>query len=276
MKVKLAALDLDGTTLRSDHSLSGANKEALEKAIDTGSEVVVATGRTITSVPEYIKDIKGLRYIITSNGAHIYDNVNKQFIYSQCLDEDAAAAVIETVKDRGFMVEVCCRGRAYTDSYFYNMALEGKLSFRHQQYIVDTRIPVDGYVDFVYDNIREIENISVSFEDLSVKEDLYRELEKIPGTSVTSSFDHNVEVGGSGVSKGRALSYLCEMLDIRAEEAMAVGDSGNDAALLKACGLGIAVENATAELKAIADDITCDNEHDGVARAIEKYITGKY
>lgn len=275
MIIRLVALDLDGTTLRSDHSLSERVRNTLEKAIEQGTEIVIATGRTVTSVPRYIMDIPGIRYFITSNGAQIYDKKQERFIYSRCIEEDAVTAVIEAVRDKNVMVEVCSDGMAYTDSFYYNMACEGKLTYRNQKYIVDTRIPVDGYLDFMYEKRNELENISISSDSPVLLDDIRRRLEVIPGLTVTSSFRYNVEAGGSDVSKGNALIYVCGLLGIPMAETMGIGDSGNDVALLRACGLKIAVANAVPELKQEADYITESNNDDGAALAIEEFVTGK-
>lgn len=276
MIIRLAALDLDGTTLRSDHSLSDKVRSTIEKAIKQGTEIVIATGRTVTSVPECIMNIPGIRYYITSNGAQIYDKKLDRFIYSRCIEEDAAIAVIDTLRERNIMVEVCTDGSAYTDSFYYNMAREGRLTFRNQKYIVDTRIPVDGYLDFMYEKRNRLENISICSDNPDEIDDIRRTLEAIPGLTVTSSFSYNVEAGGSDASKGKALMYLCGLLGISMDETMGMGDSENDAALLGVCGLKIAVANAAYELKQAADYITESNNDDGAAYAIEKFVIGKY
>lgn len=79
-KIKLLALDLDGTTLTSKNTLAPAVKSALEKAIENGIIIAIATGRPLGTMPQSILDIKGIDYLITSNGAAIYDQSRKKFI----------------------------------------------------------------------------------------------------------------------------------------------------------------------------------------------------
>ena len=81
-----------------------------------------------------------------------------------------------------------------------------------------------------------------------------------------------MELNAPGISKGRGLMALAERLGLALDEVMAVGDSGNDLTMLEAAGLGVAMGNATEEIKQAADVITADNNHDGVAEAIEKYV----
>ena len=81
MAIKLIALDLDGTTLNDDRVISRANREALEAAIEKGVNVVIATGRAYSALPEDVFEIKGIQYVLTSNGAVITDLRRKEVIY---------------------------------------------------------------------------------------------------------------------------------------------------------------------------------------------------
>ena len=92
---------------------------------------------------------------------------------------------------------------------------------------------------------------------------------------VTSSLPNNLEVNDQSIDKGKGLLALAAMLGIRPEETMAVGDSSNDLAMLRAAGLGVAMGNGSAEAKAAADVTTDDNNHDGAAKAIERYVLGQ-
>ena len=71
-KIKLIALDLDQTALRTDKSLSGRNRKALLSAIEAGIHVVIASGRSFGSLPSQVLEIPGIEYAVTSNGSAIY------------------------------------------------------------------------------------------------------------------------------------------------------------------------------------------------------------
>ena len=83
-----------------------------------------------------------------------------------------------------------------------------------------------------------------------------------------------MELNAPGVSKGPGLMALANALGLDRREVMAVGDSGNDRTMIELAGLGVAMGNATDEVKQAADAVTADNEHDGVAQAIERYVLG--
>ena len=92
------------------------------------------------------------------------------------------------------------------------------------------------------------------------------------GLEVTSSLPTNLELNAGGVNKGRGLLALAKALGFAREQVMACGDSGNDAAMLKAVGLGVAMGNATPDILAAADAVTDTNDRDGVAKALERFV----
>ena len=75
-----------------------------------------------------------------------------------------------------------------------------------------------------------------------------------------------------GVDKGKALTMAMEKLGIKPEECIAFGDAENDISMLKFAGIGVAMGNAQQAVKDIADEITDDNEHDGIAKSLYKHI----
>ena len=89
---------------------------------------------------------------------------------------------------------------------------------------------------------------------------------------MTSSLPTNLELNAGGVNKGRGLLALAKALGFAREQVMACGDSGNDAAMLKAVGLGVAMGNATPDILAAADAVTDTNDRDGVAKALERFV----
>ena len=101
---------------------------------------------------------------------------------------------------------------------------------------------------------------------------MYEKLIRLPEATITSSFDHNLEIGGATTSKADALRQMGKLLGIRQDEMMAIGDSPNDIAMLLESGTPVAVGNAKPEVKEIAKYIAPTNHEDGVADAIEKFV----
>lgn len=275
MAIKLIALDLDGTTLTDDKHISEATRQALEEAAENGVNVVIATGRTFSAVPEEVFTVRGIRYVMTSNGAMITDTWNDEVIYENHLAPSAVENVVALLKQYDFMVETFVGGVAYIDRRFYEGIRDCKIGYRHMEYVLTTRRPVDDLFDFILQNKERIENININFEYQDDRQMMREKLLQIPDTTLTTAFDTNLEVGGATTSKASALLHLEKILGVSPDEMMAVGDSPNDMAMMKLAGLPVAMGNAKDEVKEIAVYVTDSNKNDGVAKAVRKFVINK-
>lgn len=273
--IKLVALDLDGTTLNDDRVISERTRRAFSEAAKMGVNIVIATGRPFSALPEDVFEIDDIRYVLTSNGASITDLKEDRTFYENYLSPATVTASVELLSQYDYILECFVKGKAYIEKWYYDEVANTGMSFRNVSYILETRNPVDGLYDFMMQHKTEIENINVNFENTDEKPAMKEKLLTIPDATITSSFKHNLEIGGATTSKAEALRRMGELLDIKREEMMAVGDSPNDIAMLLEAGLPIAVGNAEAEVKEVASYIAPANYEDGVAVAIEKFILGK-
>ncbi len=273
--VKLIALDLDGTTL-TRNGLTRRTRETLEEAISRGIDVVVATGRPYSALPEEVKNIKGLEFIIISNGAHIVKPLSGEFLYSNYVDRDAILNVRRILMERNFPVEVFTEGRAYVDRKLYEDVKENGSTYLAAKYILRTREPVERIFDFWYEHSSRIENVNIQFEHQHDKTEMKAVLEKAKGITLTSSTYHNLEVGGKTTSKASALREVCRMKKIDMKNVMAFGDSPNDGAMIRAAGIGVAMENATDDIIEAADITAPSNDDEGVAYTIRMLLLGDH
>lgn len=142
-----------------------------------------------------------------------------------------------------------------------------------REYFRTTRVEVEDMRATLQAHAHEIEKYSMLYHNEAERDAAWRAVQQAcPGMELTSSLPGNMEINAPGVTKGSGLLALAAHLGLRREQTMAVGDSGNDRAMIEAAGLGVAMGNATDDIKKIADATTDDNNHDGVAKAIEKYV----
>ncbi len=274
MSIRLVALDLDGTTLNNDRVISERNRAAMTAAADQGVNIVIATGRPLCALPPDVFEIEAIRYALTSNGASITDIRENRTFYENCLSPKAVEASVELLSKYNYVLETFVKGVAYINGWYYDYVLNGGDSFRSADYILKTRKPVPDIYAFMLENREHLENINVNFEDLSEKPAMYERLIRLPEATITSSFDHNLEIGGATTSKAEALGQMGRLLGIRRDEMMAIGDSPNDIAMLREAGIAVAVGNAKEEVKAMASYVAPSNHDDGVADAIERFVLG--
>ena len=275
IKIKLVALDLDETTIDRMSRISPANETMMKRAMSAGVYVVPATGRSFSSLPENILNLEGLKYVITSNGAEIREVPSGELIYRNTIFPEIIEEVYKILVGNKFLFEIFTEGKAYMSREDYNQVLEGKFTYRAVSYVASTRNPVDNFGDFFLEKKDLIENINIFFDSMEEKHEMRKILEALPKATITSSMRSNLEIGGYNTSKATAVAYLAEQLGISPKEVLACGDSPNDESLLKYAGVGIAMSNGAATVKA-AGDLTVDNEKmEGVAKAVGHFIFGE-
>ena len=269
--IKMIALDLDGTTLTSEKIITPRTQKALRAAMEKGINVVIATGRVFAALPEEILNEEGIEYAVTSNGAVVTRLADNEDIYNNCIDVEAAERVIAELRKIPYMKEIFVGKKAYVEKEIYENLADWGMTGYSAHYILTTRLPYEGVLDLMEENKDKIENVNVNFTDMELKMKTWKEFDKIPGVTITSSLARNIEIGGATTSKANALAALAEKLGIKEDEIMACGDSHNDKKMLEMAGIAVAMGNADDEVKQVADFITEDCDHDGVAIAVEKF-----
>ncbi|XVG94901.1 HAD family hydrolase [Eubacteriales bacterium KG127] len=275
--IKMIGLDLDGTTLKYGDKFSERTLESFKKAKNQGTHVVIATGRTIKSLPPQIYDISEIEYVITSNGAHITRLEDMQIIYENIIKEDAVKAVVEVARNLGYVFEAFIRGTAYIDKNVFNQmqSMPEKYEYRDIDYVLRTRKPVENIFSYVLAHKNGIENISITFPKNEDRVKIINNLEGIKGITLTSSFQYNIEIGGENTSKATALNFLLNQFELSKENLLACGDSPNDAEMINMAAIGVAMSDSHPDILAMADYVTDDCYNDGVAKAIEKFVICK-
>jgi len=270
--IRAVALDLDGTTFDSAGDISEENVRALEEAASEGVHIVVSTGRSYASLPDHIKNVRGVEYAITSNGAHVNIMETGEQIYSDYLDPHAVAEIAGLKTETKADIEVFINGRAYVDQSYYDDVKENGCVYRNADYVIWSRRPVPDVTALMLDHKDEIENVNFIYETIEMLEEARPKVSAIGNATITSSFPNNLEVGGPDTSKKTALTWLLGELGISADELMCCGDAPNDMAMVEMAGIGVAVANAWGGLKDHADWITGSNDDNGIAMAIDTFV----
>lgn len=273
MDIKLIALDLDGTLLNSEKKLSDRNRQALMTCMQRGIEIVPTTGRTVDGIPSVVKEIPGLHYAITTNGAVIRDLRTGREIDSRRMPGSLALEIIEKAQTQSLIYDVYIEGRGKMESRFYRNLEAYHISPVMIDMIHMSRDEIPGTVqDYIISSGKMIEKVNMFFADEETRIYMRRVLAPIPQILVTSSMPNNLEINYEGAAKGEAILRLAGHLGICPEQTMAFGDGENDFNMIAKVGCGVAMSNGEEALKAAADYVTCSNDEDGVAAAIEKLI----
>ena len=274
MEIKLIATDLDGTFLYDDKTVPEENLKAFAECAARGIEIVPATGRIIKGIPEELRTLPGVRYIIGTNGAIIIDLLENKEISACRIKNDLAVRVMELAKNSAddIMFDAYVDGIGYTSQYFYDHAEKYAPSEAVAKLIRNTRCPMEDHISGVKNSGKDVEKVNMFFVSMEARQRMREILAEIPELQVSSSLQNNLEINGAGADKGSALLRLAHHLGIAKEETMAFGDGENDVSMIKAAGLGIAMENGEDCVKTVADHITCTNNENGVAKAVRQFV----
>lgn len=270
MDIKILALDLDGTLTNSEKKISSHTKETLQRAMEDGVTVVLASGRPLVGIKPLAKELelsKYSGYILAYNGGQIIDCHTGGEVYQKVLNPERIASIYEVA--RKFDVAMLTYDgediitEDDTDPYVLRECFINKVKVRKIEDIVshvtypvpkclvvgehEKLLPVRDYLKEKYGD-----ELSIYFSELFF-----------------------LEIMPLGVEKSASLELLLNRLQLSREELMACGDGLNDITMLQYAGLGVAMGNACKEAKEVADYITVTNNEDGVAKAVNRFILSK-
>jgi len=246
-KIRLVALDMDGTLLNDRQEVSPRNAAAIRRALDAGVIVCLATGRGVQHVLPYTELLGLATPMITVNGGEIWRRPHDLHRRTPMKAEDVLR-LRELALERGVWYW------AYATDGVYNRErwVEPEDAVRDKVWLKF------GYYE---ENVRLLEQIRDTARSLGEFE-------------ISNSSPANIELNPSGVSKGAALIELCDLLGIDPAETAAAGDSLNDLSMIRTAGLGAAMGGAQQRVKEAADIVLPGNNEDGVAHLIEHYVLG--
>lgn len=266
---KLIACDLDETLYGNDRTIPARNVEAIKRASELGVKFIPATGRGYNSVRETLVDLglldKEGEYVISYNGGAITENKGNRLLHFQGLPFEEA----EELYRRGLNYDVCIHVYTREMVYAYNITQEeiARLSKRMQVTKVFDR-------DLQFLAGQDIAKVLYENRDFDYLKKIEEELKDITGNmDVSFSSNRYIEFNSKGVTKGAGLRFVAEMLGIKREETIAIGDNFNDLSMIQEAGLGVGVQNTIQGMRQYCDYITeATNDEGGVGEVIEKFI----
>lgn len=273
MKYKLIAIDMDGTVLNSEHEVSEFNKKILNEVKDKNIKVVISTGRIFVSARYYAKLLGISTPIISCNGAYINGPINNDnIIIENPIEKEDVMYILKTLEENDLKYRFYDAENFYARSYD---SITQKYVEWNKKLKVEDRINIE-ITESPFEII-ERENVQIlKFVVMDEDDDKLEKIKKIlldnANIDIVTSWEKSFDIMYKGVSKGSALKQLCDKLKIDRNEVIAIGDNENDMSMIEYAGLGIAMGNAEEIVKNIADYITDDNDNDGVAKAIQKFI----
>lgn len=240
-EIKMVVSDLDETLLNDDRQISELNLNAINTLKEKGIVFIPASGRPYYSMKNTVEalQLKGeTDFVISFNGGMIHKPINDEILSITALDHDLA----DTLYQFGLKQGLCVHVYIEKDTYVSNINDVEKQHLKHfpggyseidtdtLDFLKDTPILKVIYQDLDFENLKRIESIL----DPQLKAHL----------EISYSSNRYMEINPKGVSKGNALKYIANHLDISLKDILAIGDNLNDLSMLEIAGLSGAPANA--------------------------------
>ncbi|MDR2028058.1 MAG: Cof-type HAD-IIB family hydrolase [Treponema sp.] len=268
--IRILALDLDDTLLRSDLSISFRTRNVIKKAASQGVVVVLASGRVPAAMERFSRLLKMHKrpgYLICNNGTIVQESHTGHRISETWLNSSAALSVYDLAVAEGFAVQL------YEEDVMY-VSRDNEYT-RYDQKLTGLRqVVVENFRDMIEEGCYKL----LIPGDPMLLQPLESLIRTYLGNDITlfSSKPYFLEVLPKNTDKGTALALIADTLGIGREAVLAIGDSMNDEAMIRWAGMGVAMANSDERIKSIASLVTeNNNDDDGVAEVIEKYVLGR-
>jgi Cof subfamily protein (haloacid dehalogenase superfamily) len=259
--IKLIALDLDGTLIAPDQTVSKRNREAIKKCIDMGIMVSIHTGRCAASTKEIIKDLDLKGFHASSSGATLI-NENLELCYTKRMPPGVVRKVFLACRE----LEIPFISQT-SDTLIAHEMLYKNLNYVVENDAVYKYIP-DMTIDEVVQNTLQI-TLFISVDDPrnSYFKDRFGEALKFRRAGKLF-----VNIIDNSAGKLTGLKKVMELAGLNKEEVMAMGDTEVDLGIINFAGTGVAMENSPEAVKIAADFVSTECKEDGVAYAIKRFI----
>lgn len=259
MKYKALLLDIDGTVVGRDYTISPRLKEVVGKARKK-LLVSLCSQRQYPAFEHYVKELDLTATQIACGGGQLVDPGTGRNVWAKYMEEAVARELYQGLAERREVVFINDDGFVYQD---------GRVA-EYEGYPVPIRA-VNELKDW-----GKIFQVGVD----GISEQSWRWVQSLEGVQGVRVFADKAQglkngyasIAARGVSKQRGIVEYCRINRIKPEEVIAVGDDLNDYPMLMAAGLKIAMATAPEELRAIADFVAPSVDEDGVVVVIEKFV----
>ena len=265
MKYKLIISDFDGTLARDDRSFSQRTIDTIRKYEAAGGKFCIATGRMLSSILNAIEGNGFKGDIIAYQGAVAADIESKKIFFESGINYRTASKIAKMLEENGDYIQAY-----FNDSFFVEKYVEQTKKYE-ELCLVKANVAGKKLSEFILESKKPQHKLLI----ISSRErtsGLYKTLPPLlpKNICVTYSNPFYLEIVNVNTTKANAVKMLAKRYNVKKSEIIAIGDSGNDIAMLDCAGMPVAMLNAPDEVKKHAKFITKSNNDDGVAHTIQK------
>lgn len=273
MAIKLIALDIDGTLLNSSMEVSSATIDTLDRAKERGIHIVLSTGRLVVECEDILEKLPCIRYVNSCTGAEVVDLADGHTVAGRRIPGDEVRRLYHLLEDLDLML--CAfdptdgRPHCCMDVFRRCMEVCPPEEAAHLRRFYHPEDDFEGY-------LAGVESLIKYYMPCFTPEAMTQVAQRMKNEpyTVVQCGPSDMEIIPVGTDKGMGLQLLAQALGLKREQVMAIGDSENDIGMLRYAGLPVVMGNGLPHIKELASYITDDNDHDGVAKAVNMVLEG--
>lgn len=265
---KAVFIDMDGTLLRKDHTVSTANTQAVKSLLDKGILVVPVSARPLHGIIPITRHIiPGHMPVVSLNGSYIFHN--EEIIFQ------VAIALPQLMAVHNELQAYPVSAMYYSQMEWFSVVEDAMV--KKEQKITPVKITIQAFNDTLerWERKKAGPNKILIAGHKDVILAIEQRLLQLHGNNLNiyKSQPSYLEVMSQAASKTKAIEFLLKKYGLVQEEIVAIGDNYNDKGMIEFAGAGVAMGNAPDEIKSVADYITDTNSNDGVAKALDHFFS---
>jgi Cof subfamily protein (haloacid dehalogenase superfamily) len=263
-RIDLLAIDLDGTLLAADKSLSAANIEAVQRARDQGIRILLVSARPPFGITPYAQQLGSTEILIAYNGAYVTDMEGEQVLLDRPLPRPFAQWLVEIIRRYELYTGYYAAMEWFVEKVCSEMHWEAQSLNRQPEVVEDLTVEtLPRPHKLIVIELEQPEKLAGCFAEIR---------QALPHVNAHFSSHRSLEISDEHASKGTALAHLAGSMDLAREAIAAIGDGENDLSMLQFAGTSVAVANAQPAVLEAVDFVVASHEESGVAEAIERLL----
>lgn len=268
--IKAVFTDIDGTLKNSKRKVSNYTRETLKRCKDEGLQIILVSGRSRQNMLKFIEDIDVCEYIISSNGAEIYDIQKNKKIYADTIDKKQVKMLYDYVKKNNFTIKLNYEDKlainkknSSDDIEAFKADVEDFKTDKEILNIINNKEIVQCVI--MNENIEKLKEFKRYFYENFNNLKIENESKKLKNEDLPDEESYYCDIINKDASKGRAVEKLMRELEYSIQEVVTIGDGENDISMFKVTDNSVAMGNASEYVKKFANYVTKSNDEDGLA-----------
>ncbi len=271
MNIKAIAFDMDGTLLKKDQTINFDNIKAIQEASKQGIKIILASGRPYKAILSTAKILGCVDLIVANNGSCLFDIKRDKFFNITAISVEFFHKLRKIAKETKSLFALHTQFNAYREIFFN---LKDAPEWATESF---NELNSFSPAELINDSIltEPITQLSLKNDKAEIKRiaDELKSDKANKNLSVHISNEVYLDINPKDTSKLTGIQKVIKHYNINIKDVMVFGDSGNDIQMIQGCGLGIAMENSTQELKDLADEVIGHHETNAIAKKILEEIS---